>query len=134
MRISDWSSDVCSSDLGEECLGGLACFCMGARGALPEAHAVLLIAHGPAEQALSPLVGEARGLLPRLDQDIMALQRGYSPRGMKRTPTRAPSIRQVEGYHALPLRPCDAFEAKAEGATARRGGEAAMIGAAVGDG
>src|SRR3546814_3830865 len=97
MRISDWSSDVCSSDLGEECLGGLACFCMGARGALPEAHAVLLIAHGPAEQALSPLVGEARGLLPRLDQDIMALQRGYSPRGMKRTPTRAPSIRQVEG-------------------------------------
>src|SRR3546814_16280898 len=75
MRISDWSSDVCSSDL-----------------------------------------------------------RGFSPRGMKRTPTRAPSIRQVEGYHALPLRPCDAFEAKAEGATARRGGEAAMIGAAVGDG
>src|SRR3546814_16626220 len=70
MRISDWSSDVCSSDL-----------------------------------------------------------RGFSPRGMKRTPTRAPSIRQVEGYHALPLRPCDAFEAKAEGATARRGGEAAMIGA-----
>src|SRR3546814_18820168 len=64
----------------------------------------------------------------------MALQRGYSPRGMKRTPTRAPSIRQVEGYHALPLRPCDAFEAKAEGATARRGGEAAMIGAAVGGG
>src|SRR3546814_3796515 len=53
---------------------------------------------------------------------------------MKRTPTRAPAIRQVEGYHARPLRPCDAFEAKAEGATARRGGEAAMIGAAVGDG
>src|SRR3546814_6578384 len=98
---------------------------MGARGALPEAHAVLLIAHGPAEKALSPLVGEARGLLPRLDQDIMALQRGYSPRGMKRTPTRAPSIRQVEGCHALPRRPCDAFEAKAEAPPARRGGEAA---------
>src|SRR3546814_5514272 len=63
----------------------------------------------------------------------MALQRGYSPRGMKRTPTRALSIRQVEGYHALPLRPCDAFEAKAEGATARRGGEVAMLGAAHGD-
>src|SRR3546814_4752883 len=39
--------------LGEECLGGLACFCMGARGALPEAHAVLLIAHGPAEDRQS---------------------------------------------------------------------------------
>src|SRR3546814_3251062 len=62
--------------LGEECLGGLACFCMGARGALPEAHAVLLIAHGPAEQALrsEEHTSELQSLM-RISYDVFCLKK-----------------------------------------------------------
>src|SRR3546814_230752 len=65
---------------GEKLLGRVACLCVGPRGAPAEAHPVLLIAHGPAEQPLTALVGEARGLLPGLDQDVVALQ-GNPPFG-----------------------------------------------------
>src|SRR3546814_19266644 len=57
---------------GEKLLGREARLCVGPRGALAEAHPVLLIAHGPAEQPLTALIGEARGLLPGLDKDVVA--------------------------------------------------------------
>src|SRR3546814_20640410 len=66
--------------LGEKLLGRLACLCVGPRGALAEAHPVLLVAHGPADQPLTALIGEARGLLPGLAQTVLSLQ-GHPPFG-----------------------------------------------------
>src|SRR3546814_14163495 len=59
---------------GETLLGRVARLCVGPRGALAEAHPALLIAHGPADQPPTALIGEARGLLPGLARDVVALQ------------------------------------------------------------
>src|SRR3546814_14651310 len=90
---------------GEKLRGRVACLCVGPRGALAEAHPVLLIAHGPAEQPLTALIGEARGLLPELDQDVEALQ-GNPPvaRRVTSVPAPGPCTSQGEGFQACPAR------------------------------
>src|SRR3546814_18115228 len=50
---------------GEKLLGRVARLCVGPRGALAEAHPVLLIAPGPAEQPPTARHVEARGLPDR---------------------------------------------------------------------
>src|SRR3546814_9952896 len=76
MRISDWSSDVCSSDLG-----------LGGRGAVPLDHLPILAP--PQRLRFGPLRGRGRGGLQQADADGGA-QAGV--RGIRGHPADVPAV------------------------------------------